>query len=328
MSNIDCGSCNDLRSYAPSFVQNGITNKICNSLANNTGLNPDLTTLHNDCDDLKDVNDCLVGRMDGELEAHEVCDWKTFMHKFIPNLYETIKGMICSMCGQWKRIEKLECEIAYLYKGATFYIHETPSQGSYVVAGKGVSYALIHGDQERGSDIFIRYIAGGYAQMSGSCRFYTDDFTDDDAIYNYDDETAVDPTLSANRLGNAYWGATGRTSTGGELIYEIRIKKSVYPQVNRIFGGSGLESNGGAFHVRALVFTEGSYAYGQHGSCDPSDGTPDDPSYSPGHLVPDGWIYVQCRQSYSDIPLGTSTGAQRSPFLHMGIRIAREAIDC
>ncbi len=104
MSNIDCGACNDLREYAPHFVQNGITSTECNSLKNDTGLNPSLTTLHTDCDDLNDVNDCLVGRMDGDLEAYETCDWKKFMHKFIPNVYETIKGIICALCGAWAKL--------------------------------------------------------------------------------------------------------------------------------------------------------------------------------------------------------------------------------
>lgn len=104
MSNIDCGSCNDLREFAPHFVQNGITDTECNSLKNDTGLNPSVSPVHTDCDDLNDVNDCLVGRMDGELEAYDVCDWKKFMHKFIPNVYETIKGVICALCGAWTKI--------------------------------------------------------------------------------------------------------------------------------------------------------------------------------------------------------------------------------
>lgn len=106
MSNIDCGACNDLREYAPHFVQNGITDRECASLKNDTGLNPSLNPLHTDCDDLNDVNDCLVGRMDGELEAYDVCDWKKFMHKFIPNVYETIKGIICALCGAWTKIHE------------------------------------------------------------------------------------------------------------------------------------------------------------------------------------------------------------------------------
>lgn len=114
MSNIDCGACNDLRDYAPHFVQNGITSTECNSLKNDTGLNPSLTTLHTNCEDLDDVNDCLVGRMDGELEAYETCDWKKFMHKFIPNLYELEKAILCGDCGQWSNIHFLHDRLSDL----------------------------------------------------------------------------------------------------------------------------------------------------------------------------------------------------------------------
>ena len=108
MSDINCSACNDLREYAPHFVQNGVTSTECNSLMNDTGLNPSVSPRHTNCDDLHDVNDCLIGRMDGELEAYEVCDWKKFMHRFLPNLYETEKAIICGDCGQWLQIHDLD----------------------------------------------------------------------------------------------------------------------------------------------------------------------------------------------------------------------------
>lgn len=104
MSQQSCSACNDLREYAPEFVVNGVTDNVCESLQANTGLNPNLDTKHTDCEDLHDVNDCLVGNMDDEVEEFEVCDWKDFMHQFIPNLYETLKAMICAICGLWKAI--------------------------------------------------------------------------------------------------------------------------------------------------------------------------------------------------------------------------------
>lgn len=104
MSQQSCSACNDLREYAPEFVVNGVTDNVCQSLQANTGLNPNLDTKHTDCEDLHDVNDCLVGNMDDEVEEFEVCDWKDFMHQFIPNLYETLKAMICAICGLWKAI--------------------------------------------------------------------------------------------------------------------------------------------------------------------------------------------------------------------------------
>jgi len=107
MSVIACDACNNLREYAPNFVQNGTNEEVCTSLMNNTGLNPGLTVLHNNCDDLHDVNDCLIGRMTDELEAYDVCDWKDYEKKHNSNLYELLKAIICSDCGQWSKLSAL-----------------------------------------------------------------------------------------------------------------------------------------------------------------------------------------------------------------------------
>lgn len=104
MSVINCDSCANLREYAPSFVQNGTTDVIAASLKNNTGLNPALTVTHDNCDDLNDANDCLIGRMADEVEAYDVCDWKEFMGKFLPNQYELMKAIIANDCGMWSHI--------------------------------------------------------------------------------------------------------------------------------------------------------------------------------------------------------------------------------
>lgn len=114
MSNIDCQACSELRDYAPNFVQNGVTGEIALSLSKNTGLNPNLTVLHENCEDLTDVNDCLVGRMGQEVEAYESCDWKDYMKKLVPNLYELNKAMIAGDCGQWDRLAEL-CEKLEMY---------------------------------------------------------------------------------------------------------------------------------------------------------------------------------------------------------------------
>lgn len=126
MSNISCDACNNLREYAPNFVQNGVTDDVCASLENNTGLNPGLTVLHDNCEDLHDVNDCLIGRMTDEVEAYDICDWKDFTKKFLGNLYETLKALICSMCGLWARVDTLCAAIANLYTvigGSGAYTH-------------------------------------------------------------------------------------------------------------------------------------------------------------------------------------------------------------
>lgn len=109
MSTINCDSCADLREYAPEFVQNGVTSRVSTSLKNNTGFNPSLSVLHKNCEDLNDANDCLIGRLPQELAGYDVCEWKEFMGKLLPNQYEMLKALIASDCGQWAKIEPL-CE--------------------------------------------------------------------------------------------------------------------------------------------------------------------------------------------------------------------------
>lgn len=108
MSDYSCDACSSLREDAPDFVQNGVTTSICASLANDTGLNPNLTVLHTDAEDLHDANDCLIGRMGEEVDSYDVCDWKLFMKRFISNLYETLKAIICALGGIWSKIHTLE----------------------------------------------------------------------------------------------------------------------------------------------------------------------------------------------------------------------------
>jgi len=114
MSQIDCSACSELQQLTPEFAQNGVTNRVSASLKNNTGFNPSNT--RDNCEDLNDANDCLVGRMDGELEQYEMCDWKEYMHKLVPNQYEMIKAMIASDCGQWTNISDLESRLAEMCK--------------------------------------------------------------------------------------------------------------------------------------------------------------------------------------------------------------------
>lgn len=114
MSEINCNACLELKNTSPNFVENGITDTECTSLAADTGLNPSLSPTHTAADDLHDMNDCLIGRMTNDLEKYEVCDWQDFMNLFIPNLYETIKGIICTIGGIWTYIHNLLSRVSSL----------------------------------------------------------------------------------------------------------------------------------------------------------------------------------------------------------------------
>lgn len=114
MSQINCEACETLRVNAAAFVQHGVTNTECNSMANDTGINPNLSPKHNDATDLHTANDCLVGKMNDDIESYNVCDWQDFMHKFMSNLHELLKLMICALGGIWTKIHDLISRVTSL----------------------------------------------------------------------------------------------------------------------------------------------------------------------------------------------------------------------
>lgn len=347
MAKVNCDACSEIRELDPNLVVNGWSDTECASFKNDTGLSP--SSGHNDCTDLELMNDCLIGNLDAEVDAYEVCDWKTFMHRFLPNLWTLFSAIKCAICGIWTNIhkiwaeiqsiwdfiKKLRCELDYMGKGASFAVGEAETDGSYVVAGKGCSFLAPQADDEHASDIHINYIAGGMARIAGSIDFHTSDFKESGSstCYNMDVETQApaDPKrLSNARKGNPIWGEQGKPVTGGELVFELRILKSQYPQLRSLHPGNFQMSNGGGFLGRFLVFNEGSFAYGQHGECHEAGrsdaGYPQRDGNSYGHPVPKGWIYVQCRMDY--LLSGMKDGNQYSPQGYMGIRLNANEIKC
>lgn len=94
-------ACNTLCEEAPEFMAQGVTENVCDSLKNNTGLNPALDVLKDNEEALKEALDCLIGQMPGKAETYENCQWQEFMQVFFPNLYNMLKAMICSDAGAW-----------------------------------------------------------------------------------------------------------------------------------------------------------------------------------------------------------------------------------
>lgn len=118
MSKPSCDACSNLRENNANFIMNGVTDTVAASLANNTGFNPCLTSLHNDCEDLNDANDCLIGHLDDDVDNYDVCKWKDFMHNFLPNLYEMLKAIIAAICGLWTKSDDLEKKIEQIKEAA------------------------------------------------------------------------------------------------------------------------------------------------------------------------------------------------------------------
>lgn len=97
----DKTACSTLCDDAPVFASEGVTEEMCASLQNDTGLNPNLSVLQTNCESMNPALDCLIGRMDDLIETYSECDWKAFAHALLPNLYEMMKAMLCSECGLW-----------------------------------------------------------------------------------------------------------------------------------------------------------------------------------------------------------------------------------
>ena len=107
MSNytMNCASCNDLKQVAPELMVTGLTDEMEDSLRKNTGLNPDLTVVHNNEEDITDMIDCLVGRFGQQVDSYDDCDWKGFMKSFIGNLYGVMRASAASEAGMWEAID-------------------------------------------------------------------------------------------------------------------------------------------------------------------------------------------------------------------------------
>ena len=217
MSDINCQACTELRDYAPGFIQNGVTGKTALSLSKDTGLNPDLTVLHNNCEDLTDANDCLVGRMGQEVQAYDQCDWKDYMSRLVPNLYELNKAMIAGDCGQWRQIHAL-CD-----------------QLSQTIAMPMGIYGILNGSVlEPAAD----HWGGEIPEKGGfpACRWrYTEHHPDDD----YDS------------LGINYTKLNTFDCDGNPAIYEW-----VYPQIHCYYLAPNIEYDDVIWRVRVTKLRE------------------------------------------------------------------------
>lgn len=226
----DCGSCEDLRTSAPHFVANGFTNTECTSLKNNTGLNP--SSGHDDCEDLNDMADCLVGNMEQELSAYDTCDWKPFMKKFIPNVWSTLKGIICSLCGLWERMGKYDCLFDRLTGEVSFYIDGTKNAdlGSGVewrTGGEHDAYPSLKGN-------------ACVLQVNGSLKF------------------------TGSKWLNRTGCVDGNTNDGNWLVYRYKIRKADYG-IKKMWSNTLMSNNGGCILAYASVFNAGDRYPGQWG---------------------------------------------------------------
>lgn len=104
-----CTACQNLEDYAFDFVANGLSDDMKSSLRTDNGLLP--STGHDDCKDLNDLNDCLVGGMVDKIPSYDECDIDQALQDVLENLYNVLGAIIANDCGQWDNIHALWDEI-------------------------------------------------------------------------------------------------------------------------------------------------------------------------------------------------------------------------
>lgn len=107
--NYNATACEELCDIAPEFAEAGVTDAVCESLQNNTGLNPNAPVLSDNITDLPIAIDCLIGRLDDEVDCYDTCDWHAFMHNMIPRFYTMMKAFVCAEAGLWQK-QVASCE--------------------------------------------------------------------------------------------------------------------------------------------------------------------------------------------------------------------------
>lgn len=230
-----CTACDDLRTYAPGLAVNGLDDNNCTSLQNDTGLVA--SNGHNDCQDLNDMNDCLVGDMKVEVDKYNVCDWKKFAKEFIPNLWTTLKGIICAICGIWTHIHKLECITDRLGSEVTFFIDGLTNAD----LGSGVQWR-----QGGEHDAYPSLKGNAFVlQINGSLKF------------------------TGSKWLNSTGTTHGNTDDGNWLVYRYKIKLADYG-IKKIWSNTLMTNNGGCLLAYAHVWNEGQKYPGQWGWDDPN----------------------------------------------------------
>lgn len=254
MANYDCSACETLRTTDPNLVVNGFSDSECNYLKNDTGLvgNSD------DCTDLNLLNDCLIGNMEDEVDAYDVCDWKTFMKKFIPNVWTTIKGIICAICGIWTNIHNLWTQVTRI----DCVVNAMNTSGTFVITKDNIT--LAPGVSYRSDDAAIPSISGNAycAYITGGLHFGTS-WTDDSSWLDSD----------------------GDTANGGRLVYTYKINLAQH-KLRYIWPCPMVEANAGSGLIAHLqVFGAGETAWGYDSKSDTTGAV----------VVPSGYIYAQVR---------------------------------
>lgn len=106
----NCTICERVKSNTPFFVLNGMSEEDCQSLSQNQGLSDQRNEIPlNNCETLKDLVDCLIGRQAELLpNLNNICDMKNWLMDFTINLQQLLSTWACNECGQWNNLQAIQ----------------------------------------------------------------------------------------------------------------------------------------------------------------------------------------------------------------------------
>lgn len=252
----NCSACEEIRQIDPNLIVNGFTDDNCQSLMNDTGLVT--TDDHDDCTDLDLMNDCFIGNMETELASYDICDWKDFMKKFIPNLWTLLKAMICSMCGIWTNIHKLWCWVQHLAnpRANDVLTPDDPRVKFRAVSGISSRYDP---DNPKPNDAPLMITAvGSVARVTGSLHaegYMPSDYTSGGSTgrVNWTDFYKGQPNIR-NKFGRSSYD--GNFPSGGVLLYEYEVKACDWG-FDDIYTAPLISAEAGDFVARIRTAKEG-----------------------------------------------------------------------
>lgn len=265
---MDCNACSTLCETSPEFVTNGVTEKICTSLQNNTGLNPELEVLHENCEDFEVMNDCLIGKMDKEMDSFPNCDWKKFLHKFIPNIYEYLKALNCSLCGAWSNVrctltslKKLvdtlngsigtNCTVNYIRDNSG--THSGDMYFERMLPGDEYNYEIFM--DASGDSWGSKAADRDYVCICSNCMDmrYFDEAGVEETYYSSGDTRTIDQIRRAQAMHPGTYGGPSFRGFSWNLTTSVIVKKGEHLKLNAsVWRGSGEDPK---FRIHQIVVT-------------------------------------------------------------------------
>lgn len=249
-----CSSCNNLKTNSAVFTRRGVTDEVCESLAKDTGFNPE--SGNDTCTDLKLANDCLIRGKIEELPMYDNCDWKCFMEHYLQNQYNLNEAMICAICGLQ---EQLYGMYSMFYEVETRFNVSQATQGMTMEIDRQGNWHYHHDDWDMGDGNGHR----GYGDMYGTIDFCMGISDNSTALWRIDSVTVskYSYTFLENHGVSDDPVITVRIpDSSGEVVYQKTLSSSFEDEINKTVkfekGGTVNAGEDSGWITFAYMFTD------------------------------------------------------------------------